>query len=86
MQDLELFEEDCNNSIRAMNDARSSNDYGCCSINYLLHLIDKSVNNSFASLNSIETFEDLEKNIALISVLFRNSFTIILTMIILKYF
>jgi glutaryl-CoA dehydrogenase len=32
-----------------------------------------SLNNSFASLNSIETFQDLEKNIALISFLKKNN-------------
>ena len=38
-----------------------------------IELYTNSLNNSFASLNSIETFEDLEKNIALISYLKRTN-------------
>ena len=38
-----------------------------------IELYSNSLNNSFASLNSIETFEDLEKNIALISYLKRSN-------------
>jgi alkylation response protein AidB-like acyl-CoA dehydrogenase len=34
-----------------------------------IELYSSSLNNSFASLNSIESFDDLEKNIALISFL-----------------
>ncbi len=44
--------------------------------NDLVHSIElysNSLNNSFASLNSIETFQDLEKNIALISFLKKNN-------------
>lgn len=38
-----------------------------------IELYSNSLNNSFASLNSIETFQDLEKNIALISFLKKNN-------------
>lgn len=38
-----------------------------------IELYSNSLNNSFSSLNSIETFDDLEKNIALISFLKRTS-------------
>lgn len=38
-----------------------------------IELYTNSINNSFASLNSIETFDDLEKNIALISFLKRTN-------------
>ena len=40
----EQFEEECNNAVKAIFDARASNDYGCCSIKYLLNLIKISIN------------------------------------------
>ena len=40
----EQFEEECNNAVKAIFDARASNDYGCRSIKYLLYLIDIAIN------------------------------------------
>ena len=50
MQNLQLFEEKCINATKAINDARASDDYGCLSIKYLLHLIHISVN-KYKNLN-----------------------------------